>query len=176
MTNQMSRIELSRAMADHIAPALFDRGFYEISDIDHNEVSLGQGRSFFYRASQTRIVRANIWVTDLEEPSFVADCTTHTIPVTASNRDAAEYANDDFATENIAIDRVIDVRLIPNRENIPIGFWLFAMAFQMLYLFWVFIAAIVSGLRNKSDARPSKLAHRFMSNLPKLDRYVQRAP
>jgi len=171
----MSRRELSKTMTGHIAPALLERGFFEINSLDPNEDVLGQGRSFFYRASQTCVVRANIWVTDLEEPCLVADLTTHRIAPAADSIAAAIHANDEIAQLNMQVDRVIDIPLSSETASIPEGVFLFAWFFSALFFLWAFIEPIIAGAQNKSNARPSALARRFQNELPAIEHYIRTA-
>ena len=172
---QPSRIELSRMMADHIAPALHARGFYEIGNVLENEHLLGQDRTFFYRVAQTSVVRVNVWVTDLDPPALAADCTTHSIPAPANNAEAAAYANDDVADLNMQVSRVIDLPLTVTHDAMPGGWFVFALASQFLFILWAVIAPLMTAFKNKSNRRPSALTHRFMNEIPKIDDYLRSA-
>ncbi|MEP3440135.1 MAG: hypothetical protein ABJN72_01535 [Sulfitobacter sp.] len=173
--SQAPRAKFSRTMAENIGPALLARGFYEIGFLDTNEHFLGQDRTFFYRISQTAVVRMNVWVTDHEAPALVADCTAHNVPAAASNSDAAAYANDDVSDLNMQVARVIDIPLTNDDQRLPNGLLAFAALYQVIFLAWAFIGPFITAVKNQANKRPSVLAERFLNQIPKIDDYLRNA-
>lgn len=172
---QMARIEMSRTVTAHIAPALYERGFFQIENGGPDLNISGQGSSFFYRVSGRSIVRINIWITDLEYPSLVADCTSHSVRAATSDAAAAAHANEEFAGVNIAVERVISIPLFDDNPKLPNGLVMIAWLLQTRYILSAFIAPIVSGFQSRANARPPALARRFLNELPEIEHYVRTA-